>query len=374
MSITRFDEPAAAEFRADVATWVRDALPKKWQTSRASLTPDEVQQAQREWDAALHTAGYAGLSWPSEYGGRGFGPIEELIYYEESSRANAPDGFGRIGRVLAGPTIIAAGTEAQKAKYLPRILDASEIWCQGFSEPGAGSDLASVTTTAKKVDGGYLVNGQKIWTSFAQYSKRCLMLVKTSSDLPRHHNLSFLLLDMEQEGVDVRPIRQINGEEEFSEVFFTDVFVADEDLVGEEHEGWRVAMTVLSNERGTTEAATRLVEATAQIDLLNRCCASNSRLDAARLDDRRELLRWHILRSTEEKAAELDWFQAGSILKVQWSELIQDSTRLGLDSGCSVHRDYWRHHYLASKAMSIYSGTNEIQRNIITDRVLRVAR
>lgn len=373
MSITRFDEPAAAEFRKDVSAWVRDALPERWRTARASLSPEEVQQAQRDWDTALYEGGYAGLSWPAEFGGRGFGPIEELIYYEESSRANAPDGFGRIGRVLAGPTIIAAGTEEQKAKYLPRILDGSEIWCQGFSEPGAGSDLASVSTTAKRVEGGYLVNGQKIWTSFAQYSKRCLMVVKTSSELRRHHNLSFLLLDMEQEGVDVRPIRQINGEEEFSEVFFTDVFVAEDDLVGEENEGWRVAMTVLSNERGTTEAATRLVEAAAQIDLLGRCCSAGSD-DAARLDDRRELLRWHILRATEEKAADLDWFVAGSILKVQWSELIQDSTRLGLDSGCAEHREYWRHHYLASKAMSIYSGTNEIQRNIITDRVLKVAR
>lgn len=372
MSITRFDDPATAGFREEVSDWVRGALSDAWRTDRASLTPEQVQQAQRDWDRALHAGGYAGLSWPTEFGGRGFGPIEELIYYEESSRLNAPDGFGRIGRVLAGPTIIAAGTDAQKAKYLPRILDASEIWCQGFSEPGAGSDLAAVATTAKKVDGGYLVNGQKIWTSFAQYSTRCLMLVKSSSDRPRHHNLSFLLLDMEQEGVDVRPIRQINGEEEFSEVFFTDVFVADDDLVGEEHEGWRVAMTVLSNERGTTEAATRLVEATAQIDLLNECCAPG--LDAARLDERRELLRWHILRATEEKAAELDWFTAGSILKVQWSELIQDATRLGLDCGCTLHREYWRHHYLASKAMSIYSGTNEIQRNIITDRVLKVAR
>ncbi|WP_026932234.1 acyl-CoA dehydrogenase family protein [Glycomyces tenuis] len=373
MTITRFDEPAAAVFREEVAAWVRDALPEKWTADRASLSPAEVQQAQREWDAALYAGGYAGLAWPAEYGGRGFGPIEELIYYEESSRANAPDGFGRIGRVLAGPTIIAAGSEAQRAKYLPRILDASEIWCQGFSEPGAGSDLASVATTAVKVDGGYLVNGQKIWTSFAQYSKRCLMLVKTSNELPRHHNLGFLLLDMEQDGVDVRPIRQIDGEEEFSEVFFTDVFVADEDLVGDEHEGWKVAMTVLGNERGTTEAATRLVEAAAQIDLLGRCCAEGG-VDAARLDDRRELLRWHILRATEEKAAGLDWFTAGSILKVQWSELIQDAARLGLDSGCTAHRDYWRHHYLASKAMSIYSGTNEIQRNIITDRVLKVAR
>lgn len=373
MTITRFDDPAAASFRKEVAAWVGEAVPDRWRTERAALSPDEVQEAQRAWDAALYEGGYAGLAWPSEYGGRGFGPIEELIYYEESSRANAPEGFGRIGRVLAGPTIIAAGTEAQKAKYLPRILDSSEVWCQGFSEPGAGSDLASVATTAKKVEGGYLVNGQKIWTSFAQYSKRCLMLVKTSSDLKRHHNLSFLLLDMEQNGVDVRPIRQINGEVEFSEVFFTDVFVADDDLVGDEHEGWRVAMTVLSNERGTTEAATRLVEATAQIDLLKGCCAAGG-IDAERLDDRRKLLRWHILRSTEEKAAEIDWFTAGSILKVQWSELIQDSTRLGLDSGCAEHRDYWRHHYLASKAMSIYSGTNEIQRNIITDRVLKVAR
>ncbi|WP_104177409.1 acyl-CoA dehydrogenase family protein [Cryobacterium sp. Y50] len=374
MTITRFDDPAAAKFREDVSTWVHEALPTKWRTDRAALTPDEVQQAQREWDAALHEGGYAGLAWPAEYGGRGFGPIEELIYYEESSRANAPDGFGRIGRVLAGPTIIVAGTEAQKVKYLPRILDASEIWCQGFSEPGAGSDLASVRTTARKVDGGYLVNGQKTWTSFAQYAKRCLMLARSSTELGRHHNLSFLLLDMEQDGVDVRPIRQISGEEEFSEVFFTDVFVADEDLVGPEHEGWGIAMTVLSNERGTTEAATRLVEATAQIDLLNRCCARHEGLDAPRLRDRCELLRWQILRTTEEKAAELDWFTAGSILKVQWSELIQDSTRLGVDSGCPEHRDYWRHHYLASKAMSIYSGTNEIQRNIITDRVLKVSR
>ena len=374
MTLTHLDEPGAVRFREEVRAWLEQAIPASWRDSRGSLTLEERQQAQRDWDTTLHRGGYAGLAWPAEYGGRSFGPIEELIYYEESSRANAPEGFGRIGRVLAGPTIIAAGTEEQKAKYLPRILDASEIWCQGFSEPGAGSDLAAVSTTAKKVDGGYLINGQKIWTSFAQWSKRCLLLAKSSNELPRHRNLSFFLLDMEQEGVDVRPIRQINGEEEFSEVFFTDVFVANEDLVGEEHGGWGVAMTVLSNERGTTEAATRLVEASTQIDLLLSCCASDTRVDAKPLDERRELLRWHILRATEEKANDLDWFTAGSILKVQWSELIQDSTRAGLDSGCVKHRKYWRHNYLESKAMSIYSGTNEIQRNIITDRVLKVAR
>ncbi|WP_204249334.1 acyl-CoA dehydrogenase family protein [Frondihabitans sp. PAMC 28766] len=374
MTMTRFDDPAADRFRAEVSTWVAEAIPTEWRDTRQALGPDDVQRIQRSWDEALFEGGFAGLSWPEEYGGRGFGPIEDLIYYEESSKANAPDGFGRIGRVLAGPTIIAAGTEAQKQKYLPRILDSSEIWCQGFSEPGAGSDLAAVGTRAVKVDGGYRITGQKIWTSFAQYSKRCLMLAKSSTELPRHHNLSFFLLDMEQDGIDVRPIRQINGEQEFNEVFFTDVFVADEDLIGGEHEGWAVAMTVLSNERGTTEAATRLVEATTEIDLLGSCCSADKPHDAIRLQDRKELLRWHILRATEEKAAGEDWFTAGSVLKVQWSELIQDATRLGIDTRCPIHRDYWRHSYLASKAMSIYSGTNEIQRNIITDRVLKVAR
>lgn len=374
MNITRFDDPAAAAFRSELREWLDETIPQEWRLSRPALDASRVQEIQREWDTTLFQAGYSGVAWPVEYGGRGFGPIEELIYYEESSRADAPEGFGRIGRILAGPTIIAAGTADQKTNYLPKILDSSEIWCQGFSEPDAGSDLAAVKTRAEKVPGGYRISGQKIWTSFAQYSKRCLLLAKSSNDLPKHHNLSFFLLNMEQDGIDVRPIKQINGEQEFNEVFFTDAFVADDDLIGDEHEGWSVAMTVLSNERGTTEAATRLVEATTQIALLHRCCAKNRQHDAVRLQDRKELLRWHILRATEEKANAADWFVAGSILKVMWSELVQDSSRLGVETNCSIHREYWRQNYLDSRAMSIYSGTNEIQRNIIADRVLKVAR
>lgn len=375
MTVTTFDDARAEGFRSEIRSWLDNAIPERWRRERETLKPDEARAFQQEWDQLLHQGGYAGLAWPAEYGGRGLGPIEELIYYQESARANAPDGFGRIGRVLAGPTIIAAGTTHHQATYLPRILDGSEIWCQGFSEPGAGSDLAAVTTTATRVDGGYLVNGQKIWTSFAQYAKRCLMLARTA-DGPRHHNLTFLLLDMEQPGIDVRPIEQISGDQEFSEVFFTDVFVADHDRVGEEGEGWQVAMTVLTNERGTTEAGTRLVEITAQVDTLAGCCAvtDKDRESAARLRERKELLRWHVLRATEEKAAGLDWFQSGSTLKVVWSELLQACGRLGVETDCARHRDYWRHHYLDSRAASIYSGTNEIQRNIITDRVLRVPR
>lgn len=375
MTLQTFADPKAIEFRAQVRRWLEESVPARWRDERERLSPDQVRNFMQDWDAVLYRDGWAGLSWPAEHGGRGLGPIEELIYYEESSRAHAPDGFGRIGRVLAGPTIIARGGTAQQARYLPRILDGTEIWCQGFSEPGAGSDLAAVSTVARRTEGGYLISGQKTWTSFAQYSKRCLMLAKTS-DGPRHHNLTFLLLDMTQPGVDVRPIQQISGGEEFSDVFFNNVFVADEDRVGDEGEGWSVAMTVLTNERGTVEAGTRLVEITSQVQILANCCATTDaeRIAADKLSLRRELLRWSVLRSTEEKANDADWFLSGSILKVVWSELIQACGRLGIQTGCPRHRNYWRHHYLDSRATSIYSGTNEIQRNIITDRVLRVAR
>lgn len=373
MTLTRYDEPAAEEFRQELRSWLAGAVPTRWAQERSQVTAEEAQRIQVEWDKELHSSGWAGIAWPAEFGGRGLGTLEELLFYEESARAGAPDGFGRIGRILAGPTIMTAGTQRQKETYLPRILDGSEIWCQGFSEPGAGSDLASVATRAVKVDGGYRVTGQKIWTSFAQYSKRCLLVAKTSDDAPRHRNLSFLLLDMEQDGVDVRPIRQINGQEEFSEVFFDNVFVPDEDLVGKENEGWRIAMIVLGNERGTTEAATRLIEATSLLSTL----AQDDVVDPyrlAELHDRAELLRWHIVRASEERANGEDWFTAGSTLKVQWSELIQDIVDLGIRSAGASTRAYWRQHYLDSRAMSIYSGTNEIQRNIITDRVLKVAR
>jgi alkylation response protein AidB-like acyl-CoA dehydrogenase len=375
MTVSSYNDARAAHFRHEVRSWLDANVPDRWRKERERLTPEDAREFQQQWDKLLYQGGYAGLAWPAEYGGRGLGPVEELIYYQESARANAPDGFGRIGRVLAGPTIIACGSEWQQATYLPRILQGSEIWCQGFSEPGAGSDLAAVKTTAKPVEGGYLVNGQKIWTSFAQYAKRCLMLVRTS-DGPRHHNLTFLLLDMEQTGIDVRPIKQISGGEEFSEIFFTDAFVAEEDRVRAEGEGWQVALTVLTNERGTTEAGTRLVEITAQVETLNSCCAKREEhmVRARSLRQRNDLLRWHVVRATEEKAAGEDWFKSGSTLKVIWSELLQACGRLGVETDCARHRGYWRHHYLDARAASIYSGTNEIQRNIITDRVLRVPR
>jgi 2,5-diketo-D-gluconate reductase A len=241
-TLTLFDEAGAEEFRRTVREWLCGAVPAAWARDREALTPEQVHTALQEWDHALYDAGYAGLAWPAEYGGRGLGPVEEVIFYEEAARANAPEGFGRVGRILAGPTIIVAGSDEQKARYLPRILDGSEIWCQGFSEPGAGSDLAAVRTSAVRVDGGYRISGQKTWTSFAEEARRCLMLVRTSTGERPHHGLTFLLMDMEQPGVEVRPITQINGDREFSDVFVDDVFVPDEDRVGPEGQGWGVVI------------------------------------------------------------------------------------------------------------------------------------
>ena len=188
--------------------------------------------------------------WPEEYGGRGGGPVEHYIVTEELARARAPELVGRIGVNLVGPTLLAHGTDEQKARFLPRILDASEIWCQLFSEPGAGSDLTSLTTRATKVDGGFVLNGQKVWTSYAQFADWGWCLARTDPDAPKSKGISALVVDMHAPGVEVRPLRQITDESEFNEVFFSDVFVPADQLVGPLHEGWRVANSTLTHERG----------------------------------------------------------------------------------------------------------------------------
>lgn len=375
MYATRFSDEQVLEFRLKLRAWLEGALDSRWRDSRQDLTVDEVRSFQRKWDEQLHTGGYAGLAWPTEHGGQGLGPIEDLVFYEESARVEAPEGFGRVGRLLAGPAIISRGTPEQRNRYLPSILDGTEVWCQGFSETGAGSDLAAIRAVGTRCDGGYRISGQKIWTSFAQYAQRCIVLARTN-DGPRYRNLTFFLVDMRQPGVDVRPIQQISGDDEFSEVFFDGVFVADDDILGQEGEGWKVAMGVLTDERGTSEAGCRLVEVANQIAELRRCCVvePDHRMQLDELDRQVDLLRWHVLRATEEKAAGHDWFRGGSVLKLLWSELWQESSRFGVEVDCGVHRDYWRRKYLAARAVSIYSGTNEIQRNIITDRVLEVPR
>ncbi|MGQ0624348.1 MAG: acyl-CoA dehydrogenase family protein [Sporichthyaceae bacterium] len=361
-----------AEFWAEVAAWLEREVPERWRTARASLSAHEETEIRREWDRKLFAAGYSMLTLAPEYGGRGFGLADEVRFGELCAIAHAPDSLARVGKILTAPALIVHGTDTQRARFLPRIVSGEDVWCQGFSEPGSGSDLASVTCEARKVAGGYRVTGQKVWTSFAEDSHRCLMLVRTDPTARRYQNLSLLLLDMSQPGVTVATLKQISGSMHFAEVFFDEVFVADEDRLGPEGAGWTVAMTILTAERGGVETVTRYVDMRADIDKLLGCCVAGSPLaaQAEDLDTETELVRRQVAKAIEREHDEDAFNRATCFLKVLWSDLWQRITALGLDSGCAVHRDHWNFQYLEVKGTTIYSGTNQIQRNIIAERVL----
>ena len=244
------DTPEEAAFRAELRAWLEENLPDGLQGHRGGATRFEGPEM-RAWSRALYEAGYIGLTWPEEYGGGGAPYTHQAIFLEELARAEAPPHIGVIGIGMAGPTIIAHGTEEQKARYLAPLLAAEEIWCQGFSEPGAGSDLAGVRTSALPEDGHFVVNGQKVWSSFAHIADFCILLTRSDPESTRHAGLSYLIVDMHAPGVEVRPLRQITGEAEFNEIFFNDVRVPAENLLGEIGGGWQVAMTTLLHERGT---------------------------------------------------------------------------------------------------------------------------
>ena len=364
------------EFMTRAEAWLAQAVPKRWVENRGALSEDEKIQIRSDWDRQLFEGGYAGLSIASQYGGQGLGLREEVLFHEAAARAHAPEGIGRVGKILTAPTLIAHGTDSQRSRYLPQILRGEQVWCQGFSEPGAGSDLANISATASKVDGGYVVSGQKTWTSFAQYAQKAILLARSDASAPRHRNLSFFLLDMDQPGVTFRTIRQISDTSHFSELFLDEAFVADEDLVGAEGEGWAVAMTTLTAERGGVEAITRYVDVRGDLDLLLRCCATGAaeRARADDLDVKLELLRWQVNKGLDHASDEMALFRCTSVLKVLWSEVWQGVTETGVATSCRTHKDHWRNQYLETRAMSIYSGTNEIQRNIIGERVLGLPR
>ncbi|MBN9739302.1 MULTISPECIES: acyl-CoA dehydrogenase family protein [unclassified Pseudonocardia] len=359
------------QFRQDAERWLREAVPERWKAERGALSEEETTEVRRQWDRQLHEGGFAGLSLPAEHGGQGLGLAEEVAFHELAARAHAPEGFGRIGKILTAPTLIVHGTEDQRARFLPGILSGEQVWCQGFSEPGAGSDLASVSTTARRDGAGYRVTGQKVWTSFANVSDRCLLIARSDPDGARYRNLSMLLLDMRQPGVVVRPIKQISGTSHFAEVFFEDVWVGEEDRLGGEGEGWKVAMTVLQNERGAVEGITRYVEMRGDMDLLLAHAAGTAyEREAAEMDVRLELVRRQVAKAVELEGDPVAFARTSAVLKVTWSELWQEMTQLGLRIAPAEHRAHWRHQYLETRASSIYSGSSEIQRNIMAERVL----
>lgn len=369
-------ELGVSDFRRNAEEWLLSNVSERWREHRGALDEDEETEIRIDWEHRLFEGGYAALSLPKEYGGQGLGLAEEVIFGELAARAQAPDGMGRIGKILVAPTLVAHGTERQKRTFIPPIVAGEQIWCQGFSEPGSGSDLASVSCNARRVDHGYLVRGRKTWTSYSRVAQRCLLLARSDESAPRHKNLSLMMLDMSSPGVSISPIRQISGSQHFSETFFDDVFVREDDVIGAEGDGWRMAMAVLGNERGPIEGIARYVEIRADMDLLKDCCARPSdypqRIEE--LDTRVELVRWQVSKAVSRQYDNESFLRSSMVLKVMWSELWQEITSLAAKISCSEHRAHWRHQYLESRSATVYSGTSEIQRNIIAERALGLPR
>jgi alkylation response protein AidB-like acyl-CoA dehydrogenase len=376
------DTPDEAAFRSEVKAWIEANLPDELRGGR--LGERRFEQLGRDWSRTLHDAGYAGLTWPKEYGGAGAPYSYQAILLEEFALAEAPGHIGVIGLGMAGPTIIAHGTEQQKSRYLAKILSADEIWCQGFSEPGAGSDLASVRTRADLRDGNFVLNGQKVWSSFAHLADWCILVARSDPESERHAGLTYLIVDMHAPGVEVRPLRQITGEAEFNEIFFTDVEVPSENVLGEIGDGWAVAMTTLLHERGTLGFAL-----TGALDVAVRkliALARNRGVDDPGLLDRvaREWIELQALKLTNYRALS-QLMQTGipgpegSVAKLHWSESNQRLTKLALEilgpEAQVVDSDgAWQYQQLRSRGNTIEAGTSEILRNIIAERVLGLPR
>ena len=358
------DSPDEGAFREQLRAWLRDSLPA---------------EPGYEWSRKVYDAGYAGLPWPVEYGGRGAPYSHQAIMLEEFARHEAPQHMNVIALGMAGPTIMAHGTEEQKRRYLPKMLTAEEIWCQGFSEPGAGSDLAAVRTRIEDKGDHFLVNGQKVWSSVAHLASYCILVGLGDPDAPRYKGLTYVIADMKAPGVEVRPLRQITGEPEFNEIFFTDVQVPKENLLGEIGGGWQVAMTTLLHERGTLGFALGGALESQVMKLLT--LAKQRAADDPLIRDRvaQEWIELQALKLTNNRSL-TTLMQTGipgpegSGSKLHWSEQNQRLTKLALEILEGEDDGYWRHQQLRSRGNTIEAGTSEILRNIIAERVLGLAR
>ena len=333
----------------------------------------------REWQHKLNAAGWAGLSWPKEYGGRGASLMEQAIFNEETVRLRVPPAVNILGLAMGGPVVIHHGTDAQKARFLAPILSADEIWCQGFSEPDAGSDLASLKTRAVKTDGGWTVTGQKVWTSYAHHAKWCMLVARTDPGAEKHAGLTYFLLDMEQEGVEVRPLRQITGEAEFNEVFVNEAFISDDNRIGEVGDGWKVAITTLMHERAGLGfgAAVQIKIALGDLVELVRERGLDEdpviRQRIGQLHIEAETMRLNAYRGLSRIMQSGVPGPEGSIVKWQMAEVNQALTEMAMDvrgPEAPLIDSLWTYKFLRARANSIEGGTTEILKNILAERVL----
>ena len=364
---------------------------RQWLTANLEPVPAFVDVADevawgRQWQATLASARWVGVHWPTAYGGRSATPVQVALYQTEYGRSQAPQPVNRVGINLVGPTLLAHGTEEQRLRHLPRILSAEEIWCQLFSEPDAGSDLASLATKAVPVEGGYLVTGRKVWTSYAQFATWGLCLARTDGDAAvRQQGITALIVDMKAPGIEIRPLVQMTGDSEFNEVFLTDVFVPVDHVVGTEGQGWTVAGSTLAHERGTNfPFKEQVVHETYLARLLDEAQANGSLEDPVVSDALAQsyidlqVLRLHNLRTLtrlgrgEEPGPESSW------VKLMWTPRTPRLTETGLAGTgrdpTSSPAGPWPRQWLWSRAASIAGGTSEIQRDIIAGRILRLPR
>jgi alkylation response protein AidB-like acyl-CoA dehydrogenase len=376
-------------FRKEVRAWLEGHVPddlrgKAFAASRAD--PDEVRRL-RAWQKTMWQAGYVGMSWPREFGGRGASLTEQIILFQEMARAESPQFVNRGGLSMLGPTLMKYGTPAQQKRYLKGILTADELWCQGFSEPNAGSDLANLQTRAV-IDGDhFVVNGQKVWTSMAHVADWCFLLVRTDPDAPKHKGISFLLVDMKTPGITIRPLRQITGEAEFNEVFWDNVRIPRENLVGKLHEGWAVAITTLAYERdlltfirhiALRNALHRLVRLVRDrgrgSDLVVRQKVASLWIgeQALQMNAYRSLTR--ILRGGEPgpegSTSKLFWSALDQELALTATEVIGPYAQIAQGSPWAPDDGQWEFYELLARGSGIRAGTTEILKNILGERVL----
>jgi alkylation response protein AidB-like acyl-CoA dehydrogenase len=386
--------PEQQKFRAEARAWLAENVPpdlkgRAFASSRADR--HEVDQL-REWQRTLHKAGYVGLDWPAEYGGRGTSIMEQIILYEEMSRAEAPQPVNRSGISMLGPTIMKHGTQAHKARHLGKILNAEELWCQGFSEPNAGSDLANLQTRAVLEGDQYVINGQKVWTSMAHVADWGFFLVRTDPSAAKHKGITFILVDMKTPGITIRPLRQITGEAEFNEVFLENVRVPASNVVGKVNEGWGVAITTLAHERDVLTMIRHISLRTA----LERLVALSKRtMKQGRPASKDPVLRQKIANlRVAERCLQLNGYRSltkilqgghpgpeGSTSKLFWSqvdteladvatEIIGPYSQIKAPSALAPDNGQWEFYALLARGSGIRAGTSEILRNILGERVL----
>src|SRR5579884_1943171 len=370
--------PAEEAFRDELRGWLADNNP-----GREPAGDEAAFEFRRAWQRKLHDAEWAGVSWPKEYGGRGATLVEQAIFNEEMVRALTPSVANVLGLAMGGPTVIAHGTEEQRKRYLPAILSAEEIWCQGFSEPGAGSDLASVKTRAVRHGDEWVVTGQKVWTTFAHHAKWCMLVARTDREAPKHKGLTYFLMDMEQDAVQVRPLRQITGEAEFNELFIEEARIPDENIVGGEGNGWAVAITTLMNERAGL-AFFLQVRLRQVLDEVFAKAAERGLLDDPVVADKLgELhLKAEVLRLTAYRGlTAIERYgqpgPEGSLTKWMWSETNQQLTQLAADllgPEAVQAGTRWSYELLRARGNTIEGGTTEILKNIVAERVLGLPR